>query len=433
MARVVAYFQVHQPFRLRKYSVFDVDGLYFDEAANHAICQRVAHRCYRPALRLLRDLIDRHASFRLALCVSGTALDQFQAWCPDVIDLLRGLAQSGRCEFLGETSHHSLASLRSPEEFDLQIAEHTRATHALLGQRPRVFRNTELIYDNALAQRLAAHKNPDGSPRWLGILTDGVERILHGRGVGSVYQPPAGGPGLLLKHARLSDDIAFRFSDRAWAHHPLTPETFAGWIAQSGPDETLCNLFMDFETFGEHQPQDSGILDFLRELPARVLATGGTFATPGEALAAQPAGRDVYDVPETISWADSERDLSAWQGNAMQQAALDALYALHAPIMAAAQADADRANPSRRKGEKLLDDWRKLTTSDHVYYMSTKGWSDGQVHAYFSPYPSPYEAFIHFMNVVDHLRARLGELRPRGAPAAPGTPATPPRPTLLTT
>jgi alpha-amylase len=435
MARVVAYFQVHQPFRLRKYSVFDVDGRYFDEAANQAICQRVAHRCYRPALRLLRDLLGRHDHFRLALSVSGAALEQFQAWCPDVIDLLRTLAQSGRCEFLGETFYHSLASQRSPEEFDLQVAEHTKAVESLLGQRPRVFRNTELIYDNALAQHLAAHHNPDGSPRWSGILTDGVERILQGRPVGRVYHPPAGGPGLLLKHARLSDDIAFRFSDRAWAHHPLTPETFAAWIARAAPRTELCNLFMDFETFGEHQPQDSGIFDFLRELPDRVLATGSTFATPGEALAAQPNSRDLYDVPQTISWADSERDLSAWQGNAMQQAALDAIYALEVPIKAAADTDtdADRASPSRRKRESLLEDWRRLTTSDHFYYMSTKGWSDGQVHAYFSPYPSPYEAFIHFMNVVDHLRARLAELRPRGGIAPATMPASPTRPTLLAT
>ena len=409
MPGVVLYFQIHQPCRLRRYSVFDQDGAYFDDAGNAEIVRRVAEKCYRPALRRLRDAVTRHAvDFRFAFSVTATALGQLVAHAPDVIDLLRALADTGRAEVLAETSHHSLASLRSPCEFAAQVGLHAGAVRAALGVAPRVFRNTELIYDDALADTLRKHA-------FAGCLAEGVDRILRGRPEGGVYRPPGvrrkleNGRefGLLLRCSRLSDDIAFRFSRRDWEHWPLTPEKFAGWVADSpGP---LCNLFMDLETFGEHQWADTGILGFLAALPGAILARKDCpFLTPSEAIAVHdPAGE--YGCPHPTSWADTERDVSAWCGNAMQEGALAALYRLERPVKQRLEHAQRRGDePSIAQAAALLESWRRLTTSDHYYYMSTKGASDGAVHAYFSPYDSPYDAYINVMNVIEDLARRAG-------------------------
>jgi alpha-amylase len=232
-----------------------------------------------------------------------------------------------------------------------------------------------------------------------------VDRILGYRSSSFIYAPPGthGDPAqarvkLLLKHYRLSDDIAFRFSDRNWKEWPLTAERFAEWVNQINGDGYLCNLFMDYETLGEHQWADTGIFEFLDALPEKVFDVSpgqNDFVTPSEAVDRYtPVGE--YDVPETISWADTERDLSAWMGNAMQENAAQELYRLAEPVKARYVAG----------DEHILEDWRKLTTSDHLYYMCTKFWADGDVHKYFSPYDSPYDAYINFMNVLDNLRAR---------------------------
>lgn len=414
---MVLYFQIHQPYRLRRYSVFDRTACYFDDAGNARIMRRVADKCYRPALQRLLEAAEAHAGgFKFAFSVTGTALSQFQEHAPEVTDLLRRLLDSGHAEVLGETSHHSLASLHSPEEFADQVSLHAAMLHAVLGQRARVFRNTELIYGNALADTLR------GGTRYSGCLAEGVDRVLRGRAEGAVYRaraaPPvaaAPGIGLLLRCSRLSDDVAFRFSRKDWEHWPLAPDTFAGWIAESpGP---LCNLFMDMETFGEHQWAETGILDFLSALPAAVLARKDcAFVTPSEALAVYPPG-DEYDCPHTTSWADTERDASAWCGNAMQRGALGALYALELPLKRSL-AEARRAGDDRAiaSASSALEDWRRLTTSDHYYYMSTKHSSDGAVHAYFSPYDSPYDAYINAMNVLDDLGRRVGDAEPAPLP-----------------
>ncbi len=404
MASIVFYFQVHQPFRLRRYSVFDTDPFYFDDAANEAIMRKVADKCYRPATAAIVDLVRRHEGrFRVAFSITDTCLQQFERWAPDVIDLFRSLAESGACEFLGETSHHSLSFLHSRDEFDEQVRRHDARIQTLFGQVPTVFRNTELIYSNALAMHIAA------LGRYRAICCEGVDGLLGYRSPNYTYLPPDGGPGasaataplhLLLKNFRLSDDIAFRFSNRGWSEWPLTAEKFAEWVDRINGDGHVCNLFMDYETLGEHQWSDTGIFRFLDALPEKFYDINpgqNDFLCVGQVPDTYaPVG--TYDVPNWISWADTERDLSAWLGNPMQDSAAAELYRLE-PAVKAAHARGD---------EWILEDWRKLTTSDHVYYMCTKYWADGDVHKYFSPYDSPYDAYINFMNVLDNLRSRAG-------------------------
>jgi alpha-amylase len=417
MASVVFYFQVHQPWRLRRYTVFDNDHFYFDHAKNGEICRKVADKCYRPATSLILDLIRRHEGrFRVSFSITGVALDQFQEFTPDVIDLFRRLADTGACEFLAETYYHSLSFLYSREEFAQQVDLHTRRIESLFGQTPRVFRNTELIYNNDVAHVVANMKDDRGNPRFKGILCEGADHLLGYRSPNYLYRPPHTGNGptgrpfcCLLKNYRLSDDIAFRFSNRAWAEWPLKAERFAHWVNQINGDGYVCNLFMDYETFGEHQWAETGIFQFLDALPGWVYDVNpghNDFLTVSEAIERyDPVG--VYDVPHMISWADTERDLSAWLGNSMQSNALQETYKLERPVKARLAA-AERSGDEREIAEAryLLEDWRRLTTSDHFYYMCTKYWADGDVHKYFSPYDSPYDGYINFMNVLDNVRAR---------------------------
>jgi alpha-amylase len=404
MTAVVMYFQLHQPFRLRKYSVFDSDPFYFGNDENKAIMEKVASKCYRPATAKILDLVRRHEGrFRVSFSISGTALEQFKLWAPDVLDMFQQLAATpgGACEILGETSHHSLSFLFSREEFSEQLAMHDAQIREYFDQTPRVFRNTELTFSNDLATHISA------LGRYKAILCEGVDRLLGYRSPNYLYAPAGtrdpskARVKLLLKNYRLSDDIAFRFGDRNWSEWPLRAETFAKWVNQINGNGYVCNLFMDYETFGEHQWEHTGIFQFFDALPEKVFDVNpgkNEFLTPGQAADIfTPVGE--YNSPTVISWADTERDLSAWLGNAMQENAAMELYRLE-PAVKARHASGD---------EYLLEDWRKLTTSDHLYYMSTKYWADGDVHKYFSPYDSPYEAYINFMNVLDNIRMRAGE------------------------
>lgn len=390
MASVCFYFQVHQPFRLRRFSIFDRGADYFDNPVNQEIVRKVAARCYLPANAVLRELIDRHEGrFRVAFSLTGLIIEQFQRFAPEVLDSFRTLAETGAVEFLAETYYHSLSFLYSRQEFAAQVELHRGLVRRLFGQTPTVFRNTELIYNNELA-RAAADLG------FQAVLCEGADHLLGYRSPARLYCPPSRPDlKLLLKNYRLSDDIAFRFSNRDWPEWPLTADKFAEWVSRANSDGQVVNLFMDYETFGEHQWAETGIFDFLRALPAAILRRGDTdFRTPSECAAAFPAAGE-YDVPHMISWADVERDLSAWLGNAMQSNALHELYRLEPLVL-------------ERGDEALLHDWRRLQTSDHFYYMSTKHYADGAVHKYFNPYDSPYDSFINFMNVLDNLRARLG-------------------------
>jgi len=394
---VCFYFQVHQPYRLRRYGVFDVGHRhdYFDTALDEAVLRKVADKCYRPMNALVEELVTRtDGRFRAAYSITGTALEQLQRWAPDVIASFRRLAQSGAIELLAETHYHSLSFLGAREEFDAQVELHAARVEELFGVRTRVFRNTELIFSNAVARRVH-------DLGFAGVLAEGADRMLGWRSPHFLYTAK-GTPDLpvLLKSYRLSDDIAFRFGNRGWEGWPLTPEKFASWLQRvNGCGETI-NLFMDYETFGEHQWAETGIFEFMRALPGALLAHADMkFATPSEVIA-ECAPRGELDVTDFVSWADSERDLSAWLGNAMQASALQSLYALRERVLAS-------------EDPRALEDFRRLTTSDHVYYMCTKFFADGDVHKYFSPYESPYEAHIAFMNALSDLSLRVGggELR----------------------
>jgi alpha-amylase len=389
MASVCFYFEVHQPFRLRRYSVFDSDTNYFDEYKNAEICRKVAQKCYLPTNRLMLDLIRRYGkAFSISYSITGVALEQFQRWAPEVIDSFRALVDTGQVELLAETYYHSLAFLYSRDEFREQVQAHTAKIGETFGLRPRVFRNTELIYNNDLAHFVQGLG-------YIGICAEGADHILGYRSPNYVYRPiGAERIGLLLKNYRLSDDIAFRFSDRHWAEWPLKAEKFAQWVDQVNGNGFVVNLFMDYETFGEHQWADSGIFDFMYHLPEHVLkCPDNNFMTLSRAIQTYtPAGE--LDVPHMVSWADMERDLSAWLGNAMQSNALHELYRLEEAVKASGD-------------PQLLHDWRRLQTSDHFYYMCTKWFADGDVHKYFNPYESPYDSYINFMNCLDNVRSRL--------------------------
>ena len=390
MASVSFYFQLHQPCRLRRYSVFDTGFDYFDTPRNAEICRRVASRCYLPANKLMLELIRRYEGrFRVAYSVTGVLLDQLQQHAPQVLDGLREINATGCAEFLAETYYHSLGFLYSRTEFQEQVRLHQQRIEKLFGRTPTVFRNTELIYNNDLAQFVA-------NMGFAGVLAEGVDQVLRGRSPNYVYRAPnAPHIAVLLRNYNLSDDIAFRFANREWVEYPLTAEKFARWVNQVNGNGYVANLFIDYETLGEHQWADSGIFDFLEQLPGEILRhRDNDFKTPSEVIASFPAG-DEYDAPHMISWADTERDLSAWLGNAMQSNALHELYRLEAEVRACGD-------------PQVVDDWRRLQASDHFYYMCTKHLADGAVHSYFNPYESPYDSYINFMNVLDSLRRRAG-------------------------
>ncbi len=380
---------------MRKYRIFDVgqNSSYFNDESgtsldNRAIINKVAGKCYLPANAVLLENIKNHPEFKVSFSISGTALEQFEKFAPEVIDSFKALVDTGNVEILSETYYHSLSSIYNKEEFNRQVSLHRKKIRDLFGVTPSIFRNTELIYSNEIA-KMAEEMG------YKGILAEGADHVLGWRSPAFVYKPTGtDNIKLLLKHYRLSDDIAFRFSQRSWEGWPLTAPKFADWVSShNGAGETI-NLFMDYETFGEHQWEDTGIFDFLRHLPAEILRNPDNhFATPSEVIDRYEAKSDL-DVPYYVSWADTERDLSAWLSNDLQKEAIEAIYALGEDIV-------------HIDDSELLEDWRKLQTSDHFYYMCTKFWNDGDVHKYFSPYESPYEAFIAYMNVVQDMRLRL--------------------------
>jgi alpha-amylase len=338
-----------------------------------------------------------------AISLSGVILDQLERYRPDVLELFQRLGATGCVEFLNETDSHSLAFLYSPQEFRAQVLRHRERVRSLFGQEGLTFRHTELIYNNALAAVVE-------EMGYRAILAEGTEKILGRRSPNKVYHPAGCAKlKLLLRNYRLSDDVAFRFSDRNWTGYPLTAAKYAHWLHRIRREEAVINLFMDYETLGEHQWRETGIFDFLKALPGELLRHPDfRFQTPAEAVAdgegfetvrgddaASSPDRDrVFDCPDFISWADEERDTTAWLGNAMQQDAARKLYNLETAVR-------------ERKDESCLRVWRMLQTSDHFYYMCTKWFSDGDVHRYFNPYESPYEAYINFMNILDDFSQSL--------------------------
>ena len=388
---VCLYFQVHQPTRLRLYRFFDIgkDSHYYDDFADRTILKRVAQKCYLPMNQLLLDVIrQQKGAFKVAFSLSGSVLEQFERYAPEVIDSFRELADTGCVEFLAETYYHSLASLASESEFSHQVLKHKALVEQLFGQTPKVFRNTELIYSDSIGRQVYQ----------LGfktMLAEGARHIMGWKSPDYVYscaeQPKL---KLLLRNYSLSDDIAFRFSNKSWNDWPLTAEKYLSWLKQS--EGEIINLFMDYETFGEHQAASSGIFDFMRYLP-EAIAQDGTFefVTPSQAARKHKAVAPI-EVPQTISWADEERDVTAWLGNELQQDAFNKLYAQTEKL-------------SLLNDPALWEDFGHLQESDHFYYMCTKFFSDGEVHKYFNPYDTPYEAFINYMNVLSDFIIRVND------------------------
>lgn len=393
---IVLYLHVHQPLRVRQYSIFHTanDHNYFtdpdgtSDRNNEKVFRKVAEKSYRPMNALLEKLLARHPEFKVAFSITGTFIEQAEQWAPDVLESFKRLVASGQVEIVAETYYHSLAFFYSKAEFERQVKLHQQKIKEVFGVTTSVFRNTELAYNNDLAQWAENYG-------FKGILAEGWDGVLGWRSSNHMYRPVGTKSiRLLLKNYRLSDDIAFRFSNQDWKHWPLSADIYHDWMEQAIHDSQIVNLFMDYETFGEHQWEDTGIFTFFEDFINKWLKNpDNTFHTPSQAIQLyEPAGE--ISMPTTVTWADSERDLTAWLGNAMQQEALHHLYALEDDVL--------------RTGDTgLIDDWRKLQTSDHAYYMCTKWFTDGDVHAYFSPYDSPYDAFLYFMNALRDLRYRL--------------------------
>ncbi|PZX60238.1 alpha-amylase [Algoriphagus ratkowskyi] len=395
MRTICFYFQVHQPFRLKPYRFFDIgdDHHYWDDFSNKSIMRKVAQKCYLPMNALLLELIHKYnGAFKVSFSMSGVFLDQMQAYAPDVLESFQKLVATGNVELLDETYGHSLVALKSKEAFKETVAKHTKKIQELFnGYTPKVFRNTELIYSDEIGAMIA-------ELGYDATLTEGAKHILGWKSPNYMYTNSID-PNLkvLLKNFQLSDDIAFRFGNKTWADYPLTTDKFVKWISAVPQEEEVINLFMDYETFGEHQWAETGIFDFMRHLPDAVLSrTNFRFSTPSEVVANAKAVGKIH-VPIPISWADEERDLTAWLGNDLQDEAFDKLYALESLVKECKDSDIKR-------------DWVYLQTSDHFYYMCTKFFSDGDIHSYFSPYDSPYDAFINYMNVLSDFKLRLKEI-----------------------
>lgn len=391
---ICLYFHLHQPTRLRRYSVFDkanrhkgTHDAYFDDGMDKHYFHKIANQCYRPANKIIQEAItESDGAFKVSFSITGVWLDQCMKYAPDVLESFRRMARTGSVEFVDETYYHSLSSLWwDAAEFNEQVRMHSAKIAELFGQQPRVFRNTELIYSNRIASQAS-------SLGFEGILAEGVDRVLGWRSPNYVYTAKGSGIKVLLRNYRLSDDIGFRFSERSWSQWPLTADKYVSWLDAS-TGQTI-NLFMDYETFGEHHWPGSGVMEFLHHFPRQALRSGLEFKTVGQTVAAYPSS-DVVDSQSVVSWADLERDASAWLGNKIQDYAFSQLWRLE--------------KEAKAQGGAMLDTWRRLGVSDHFMYLCLKSWADGDVHKHFSPYKdwNPYDNFINYMNILNDFESRL--------------------------
>lgn len=391
MKTICLYFQIHQPFRFRRYRFFEMgkEHYYYDDYSNESIMRKVAMRSYLPANKILLELFKEYGCrFKVAFSISGTALDQMELYAPDVLESFQKLAASNCVEFLSETYSHTLASLINREEFEKQVKEHQERIFKLFGKKPTVFRNTELIYNNEIGEWIA-------DMGYKGVIIEGAKHILGWKSPNYVYCS-AVNPRLklLLKNYMLSDDLTFRFSDVHWDQYPLTAEKFTSWIKHMDHKEDTLNLFMNYDTFGNIQPKESGIFEFLKAFPKEVLNTNTlSFSTPSDLIDKyQPIS--ALSVPHAISWADEERDTSAWLGNELQKEAFYKLFNLRDLAM-------------QTNDPKIITDWKYFQTSDHFYYMCTKFFVKGSMHSYFNPFSSPYDAFINYMNILSDFEIKI--------------------------
>ena len=395
MKAICFYFQIHQPFRLKTYRFFDIgnDHYYYDDFSNDDIITRIAQRSYLPANAMLLDMIKQYGkAFKVAFSISGTALEQLEQYVPEFIESMKELATTGCVEFLSETYAHSLSSLEDPDEFVDQVKNHDKKIYQLFGQHPKVFRNTELIYDDDISSMVQ-------SMGFKAAITDGAKHILGWKSPNYVYSS-ATAPKLklLLKNSKLSDDITFRFSNPEWSSYPLTADKYIDWIANLPEEEQIVNLFMNYETFGELQPRETGIFEFMKALPRFASERGIEFWTPSEVVSKLKSVGSL-SVPYPMSWADEARDTSAWLGNTLQKEAVKKLYSISERVRLC-------------DDKRIKQDWYYLQASDHFFYMSTKHSEDGSVHSHYSPYDSPYMAFTNYMNVLSDFMIRVDEQFP---------------------
>jgi alpha-amylase len=386
MKTICFYFQIHQPFRLKRYRFFDIgnDHYYYDDFQNEEIIRRIAERCYIPANRLLLEMIKESGGrFKAALSISGTALEQMEVYTPEVLDGIMELVKTGNIEFLSETYAHSLASLGNEDEFKKQVRLHKEKVYALFGVVPRVFRNTELIYSDEISDivyDLGYH----------GMLTEGAKHVLGWKSPNYLYTS-ASRPGLklLLKNDRFSEDLSMRFNNYSWSDYPLTADKYMSWIASTPEEEQVINLFMNYDVLGSFHPAESGIFDFFRALPRFAAEKEIGFSLPSDAFKKlKPV--DAISVPFPMSWVDEEKDCSSWLGNVLQQEAFEKINEISNRVHLI-------------QNGRIQQDWLYLQSSDHFYYMNTKHPGEKG----FSPYDNPYEAFNNYMNVLSDFIFRV--------------------------
>lgn len=397
MRNICLYFQVHQPYRFRTYRFFDIghDHQYYDDFSNRSILQKIAKKCYLPTNTLLLELIKKHkGKFKVSFSLTGSFIEQCKMYSPETLKSFQDLATTGCVEFLAETYSHSLVALKNDKEFAHQVKVHSQLIEELFGQKPTVFRNTELVYSDKIGEQVY-------NMGYKAMLTEGAKHILGWKSPNFIYcNAKTPKLKLLLRNFKLSDDIAFRFSNQGWSEWPLTAQKFSSWIHEIDKKEELVNLFMDYETFGEHQWEGSGIFEFLKAFPAEIIAKKQfAFSTPSE-VASKYEPMSVLNVEHPISWADEERDLTAWLGNNLQREAFDNLYSLANDV-------------ALIDDQSIRQDWYRLQTSDHFYYMCTKYFSDAAVHQYFNPFKSPYDAFINYMNILSDFTERVKKAHKR--------------------
>lgn len=396
MKNVCFYFKIHQPFRLKRYRFFDIgnDHYYYDDFANDEILSRLAEQSYSPMINLLYEMVKEYGDeFRCSISITGTAIEQLQLYAPECLDSLRRLAETGHVEFLSETYSHSLSSLEDPEEFMRDVKAHDDLINRLFGMQPKVFNNTELIYDDDIALLIS-------SMGFRCAVTEGAKHILGWKSPNYIYSS-ASAPKLklLLVNDKLSEDISRRFNKPDWDEYPLTADKYIDWLASLPDEEQVVNLYFSMDTFGSFLPANTGIFDFVRALPRFAREKGVVLTTPSEVIKKLKPVAEL-SVPYPMSGIDEARDVSAWKGNDLQREALNKLYGA-----------AERVNLCSDR--RLKQDWEYLQSSDHFYYMSTKNLDDGAAHSSFSPYDSPFSAFTNYMNVLADFLVHVEEQFPQ--------------------
>lgn len=388
---ICLHFHIHQPVQFNQYRFFDIgkNHIYADDFTNRFYIEKMAQKCYLPMNNLILELIKKYGKeFKVSFSISGIIIEELLKYAPEVIKSFKKLANTGSVEFLSETYSHSLTSIVDSKEFKKQVEKHNDIMKEVFDIKPKAFVNTDFIYSDEIGDTIA-------KMGYKTILTEGAKHILGWKSPNFVYANPINPKlKLLLRNFRLSDDISLRFSNKEWSDWPLSAEKYADWLIDSAKNDDVINLFMDYETFGEYQSADSGIFDFMYHLPEHILKSRKLeFVTPSQAASKLQTCAPLH-VPYPISGIDEERDTSAWLGNSLQKEAFEELNAI-----------SDRVY--KTKDETIIKDYNYLQESNHLYYMSTKLFSDGGICHQNSPYSSPYDAFINYMNILSDLIVRL--------------------------